>query len=75
MVSYAVSGQGSAGSDFNSRVAYVLVCVAIGIEFVPDEVDVYGCPSITDVQCPDDVQLYFGGNEVVNYDEVRALGY
>jgi hypothetical protein len=74
LVSYAVAGQGSAGSGFNTRVANVLVCVAIGIEFVHDEVDVYGSPSIAEIQCPDDVQKYFMG-ELVTLDEVRASSW
>lgn len=74
MVSYAVPGQGSAGSGFNARIANVLVCVGIAIEFVNDEVDVYMPPIVTEVTCPTDVRRYFGGDEVVTLEEVLATG-
>lgn len=74
LVSYAVPGQGAAGSGFNTRVADVLVCVSIGIEFINDQVDVYMDPAVTAVQCPDEVQKYFGGNELVTLAEVLAAG-
>ena len=74
MVSYAVPGQGSAGSGFNARIANVLVCVGIAIEFVNDEVDVYMPPIVTEVTCPADVRKYFGGDEVVTLEEVLATG-
>lgn len=72
LVNYAASGQSSTGSGFNTRVADVLVCVSIGVEFVGDRVDAYMPPSIAAVECPADVQKYFGGNEVVTLEEVFA---
>ena len=72
LVSYAAPGQGSTGSGFNTRVANVLVCVSIGIEFVNGQVDVYMTPVVAAVECPDDVQKYYGGNELVTLAEVLA---
>lgn len=72
LVSYAASGQSSAGSGFNSRVANVLVCVSIEVEFVGDRVDLYMTPEIAAVECPDEVQEYFGADELVTFDEVFA---
>lgn len=72
LVSYAASGQSSTGSGFNTRVADVLVCVSIEVEFVGDRVDSYMPPSIAAVECPADVQKYFGGNELVTLEEVFA---
>jgi len=72
LVSYAASGQSSTGSGFNSRVANVLVCVSIEVEFVGDRVDLYQTPEIAAVECPADVQKYFGGDEVVTFEEVFA---
>jgi hypothetical protein len=74
VVSYAAPGQGSAGNGFNARIANVLVCVGIGIEFVNDEVDVYMPPIVTEVTCPAGVRKYFGGDEVVTLEEVLATG-
>jgi hypothetical protein len=73
-VSYAVPGQGSAGGGFNSRSAHVLVCISIGIEFVNDQVVAYMDPTVAAVECPDDVQKYFGGYELVTLAEVLAAG-
>ena len=72
LVSYAASGQSSTGSGFNSRIANVLVCVSIEVEFVGDRVDLYMTPEIAAVGCPADVQKYFGGDEVVTFEEVFA---
>jgi hypothetical protein len=70
LVSYAVSGQGSAGSGFNSRVSRVLLCVTIGVEFIRDEVDVYVDPPVREVTCPDDVLDYYGASDLITLAEL-----
>ncbi|TFC45916.1 hypothetical protein [Cryobacterium shii] len=69
---YAAQGQASAGSGFNSRIARVLVCVSIGVGYLGGRVDVNMPPSILAVECPADVQRYYGADELVTLDEVLA---
>ncbi|WP_411701012.1 hypothetical protein [Conyzicola sp.] len=75
VISYAVPGQGAVGSGFHTKVSDVLVCVKIGIEFIDDQVAVRMPPTVAAIPCPEDVQQYFGPDELVTLDEVLATGH
>ena len=75
VVSYAVQGQGSAGSGFNATIANVLTCVNIAIRFSKDETkeEILG-PDWNPVECPADVKEYFGASELVTLTDVLEAG-
>ena len=73
-VDYAIPGQGSAGSGFNSRLTDVFGCVRIGVRFTYDTVDSYGDPSVISVDCSKIISRYFGASELVSLQEIETAG-
>jgi small ligand-binding sensory domain FIST len=71
---YAVPAQASAGGGFNARLARVLVCVRIGVEFRNDQVEAEMSPAIEQIDCPADVLEYYDIYELVSLDEIASLG-